>query len=104
MDADEYQEMAAGNALLAELKAEDPTGGWWPRLLARFPDPDVRAALHAAYWIGHEDGESEAAMYGKEARLRELCDENMTDAVGGGRTDADTIWPSKILAILDEDP
>src|ERR1044072_2131128 len=65
---------------------------------------DLVSLLTVAYEIGERDGESEADMYGKEARLRALCDENMTDAVGGGRTDAGTIWPSEILAILDEDP
>jgi hypothetical protein len=96
-------------AISQQILLEEP--GSWTRLLdlavgigEPWEGEPLVSLLTVAYEIGHEDGESEADMYGKEAQLRKLCDENMTDAVGGGRTDADTIWPSEILAILDEDP
>jgi hypothetical protein len=105
MDTAEHQKaVQAGKALLAELRAHEsgyPGYASFPELLSRFPDLAVRAALMAAYDIGHDDGESERDMYGVVAQLRELCDEKMVEAEGGGRTDADTIWPSAILAILD---
>ncbi len=37
----------------------------------------------------------------KLAAIRQLCEDNMTEAVGGGLTDADTIWPSQIMEILE---
>jgi hypothetical protein len=59
----EYQQIAkAGDELLAELQAESPFGSW-TRLLDRFPEFNTRVGLHAAYWIGHGDGESEREMY-----------------------------------------
>lgn len=40
-----------------------------------------------------------------DKRVRELCEERQTEAQGGGTTDADTLWPSEVLAALDgEDP
>lgn len=36
------------------------------------------------------------------ARLRALAEDRRAEAGDGGRTDVDTVWPSEILAILDE--
>jgi hypothetical protein len=36
-------------------------------------------------------------------RVRDLCAERMAEAEDGSQTDVDTIWPSEILAALDED-
>jgi hypothetical protein len=36
-------------------------------------------------------------------RVRDLCAERMAEAEDGSQTDIDTIWPSEILAILDEE-
>jgi thiamine monophosphate synthase len=81
--------------------------GSWTRLLdyatgRSWDGEELVALLTVAYEIGEQDGESERDMYELVAQLRELCDEKMVDAVGGGRTDADTIWPSQVLAILDQ--
>lgn len=58
MDVDEWRlEIASARELVHELKQADSTGGHFLRLLDRFDDPRVRVALHAAYLIGHEDGE-----------------------------------------------
>lgn len=37
-----------------------------------------------------------------QGRLRKLCRGRQAEAVGGGLTDVDTLWPSEVLAILDE--
>ena len=34
-------------------------------------------------------------------RLIDLCQENQTEAEGGGYTDADTLWPSQILDVIE---
>lgn len=34
------------------------------------------------------------------AAIRELCQANQCEAVGGGMTDANAVWPSEILAII----
>ena len=41
-----------------------------------------------------------------ESELRNLCSQRMTDGKDGGMVDADTIWPSEVLEILNrtEDP
>jgi hypothetical protein len=62
MDNATYQRIVHdGQTLLVELKADGP--GYFIRLVERFDDPQIRAALFAAYEIGHEDGESEREMY-----------------------------------------
>jgi hypothetical protein len=37
----------------------------------------------------------------KLAAIRRLCEDNMTEDIDGGLTDADTIWPSEIMKILE---
>lgn len=48
-----------------------------------------------------EDAEVLARMWIKLAQIRALCEENQVPAAGGGMCDAEAIWPSRILEILD---
>lgn len=34
-------------------------------------------------------------------RVREMCEELQVEAVDGSRADADTLWPSDVLRVLD---
>lgn len=109
MDPAEKNRAMNEDAKQVALQVRPTEPGSWTRLLEYALEGGVHwageplvALLSVAYEIGHQDGESEADMYGKEAQLRQLCDDHMVDAEGGGRTDASEIWPSWVLEILDK--
>lgn len=49
--------------------------------------------------VGDEYG-PEGQILAVLAELRDLCKSRMTEGAGGGMVDADTIWPSEVLAIM----
>lgn len=84
--------------LRARIAAAVDHGLWFAEA-----DPDsvkpetVNAVLAVVQPVADERDRLAAAI----EQIRELCADNQVEAVDGGMTDVNTMWPSEILAILD---